>query len=31
VPEEILQQLWQKYGDGNDYGISGITYVLKKE
>lgn len=31
VPEEILQQLRQKYGDGNDYGIFGITYVLKKE
>jgi len=31
VPEEILRQLRQKYGDGNDYGIFGITYVLKKE
>jgi SAM-dependent methyltransferase len=31
VPEEVLQQLRQKYGDGNDYGIFGITYVLRKE
>jgi len=31
VPEEILQILRQKYGDGNDYGIFGITYVLRKD
>jgi SAM-dependent methyltransferase len=31
VPEAILHLLRQKCGDGIDYGISGITYVLKKE
>jgi SAM-dependent methyltransferase len=30
VPEGILHQLRQKCGDGIDYGISGITYVLRK-
>jgi len=31
IPEETLIQLRQKHGDGIDYGVSGITFILKKE
>jgi SAM-dependent methyltransferase len=31
VPDEMLQQLRRKHGDSVDYGVTGITYVLRKQ
>jgi hypothetical protein len=30
VPENILKQLWERHGQGCDFGISGLTYVFTK-